>query len=92
MKDYLIYGAFGYLSDEVITRNTRYVYFIRLTERGIPIFDHKEDSIAEMPQYFLVGSVSGRVLQGMQHLMKQVWKPCLYIISIDKLSNVCSMK
>lgn len=68
----MVHGAFGFLKDENTSRNDRYVYIIRLTEQGVPMFDHREDAMAEMPSSFLVGSVSGKFLHSMLSLMKEV--------------------
>lgn len=68
----MIHGAFGFFKDENTSRNDRYVYILRLTEQGVPMFEHREDAVAEMPSSFLVGSVSGKFLHSMLSLMKEV--------------------
>lgn len=72
MVDHTLHGAFGYLSAEDTVRNGRYVYFIRLTEQGIPGYDHAGDTFAELSSYFLVGSTSGKFLHQMVHVMQEV--------------------
>lgn len=67
-----MHGVFDFLTDDMINKDAKYVYFIRLSEYGVPPYEKQEDTYAEMPSYFLVGSISGRFLSSIDHLLSNV--------------------
>lgn len=76
-KDYLLHGFYDCLTDENVTRDIRYVYIVRLTEYGMPLYERKEDTDAEMSSYFLVGSTQGRLLSSLDNLLNNVSCHCI---------------
>lgn len=69
---YLMHGQFGLLDNDNIQKDTRYVYFIRLTEDAVPNFNSYEAAVAEMSDYLLVGSCSSNMLQSLLTLSNEV--------------------
>lgn len=61
-----------FFTEEMLHKDTRYVYFVRLSEYGLPPYEKKEDIYAEMASHFLIGSTSGRFLQSIDHLLNDV--------------------
>lgn len=55
-----------------MTKNLRIAYILRQSDEGIPTFDTKEETYAELPSYFIVGSCSSKFLHSMKVLTKQV--------------------
>ncbi|KAF2892470.1 hypothetical protein ILUMI_13689 [Ignelater luminosus] len=73
-KDYVIGGGFGALNN-AMAKNVRIVYMLRQSEESIPIFETKEETYAELPSYFIVGSCSSKFLHSMKVLTKQGYVP-----------------
>ncbi|KAF7265371.1 hypothetical protein GWI33_021219 [Rhynchophorus ferrugineus] len=73
--DYTINGGFNFVSEDVSKLSARFVYLFRKTEVGIPNFDNMEDANMEMPSYFIVGVISGNLIQNLTHLTKQLMIP-----------------
>lgn len=69
---YLMHGQFTPLDVDNIQKDTRYVYFVRLTEEAIPNFETYEEAQAQMPDYLLVGSCSSYMLSTMIEVTKEV--------------------
>lgn len=77
VKDYVLHGDLHFITDDMVIKDARYVYFIRLTETGLPPFERQEDANAELPDYFLVGSLSGKFLSSVDNLLREVsWFYC----------------
>lgn len=69
---YLMHGQFYPLDSENIQKDIRYVYFIRLTEEAIPLFETYEETQAQMPDYLLVGSCTSNLLHSVIKVSKEV--------------------
>ncbi|XP_068620608.1 LOW QUALITY PROTEIN: dynein axonemal heavy chain 10 [Battus philenor] len=67
-----ISGAF---IPKVINRNRRYIYFVRQSTDGIPLAEHSEVTMLQMPEYILSGYISGKVLMSMSMQLKDMFIP-----------------
>lgn len=61
----------------MVEKDAKYVYFTRLPECGIPSYERKDDTDAEMPNYFIIGSTSGRLLTSLDNLLNGVYMPVI---------------
>lgn len=68
-----MHGGFQHLTDDMIIKDAKYVYFIRLPEYGLPPYEKKEETDAEMPSYFIVGCSSGKFLSSLENHLKDVF-------------------
>lgn len=57
------HGHFGTLTKYNVSKQRRFVYFVRKTADGIPCLDMMEEAISEMPGHFQVGCTSADMLQ-----------------------------
>lgn len=73
---------FGAVNGNKIDINQQYAYFIRQCYHPVPLTDTWEEAVAEMPVYFLVGSISGNFLPGLRTLIKQVRFHHFYMYNI----------
>ncbi|XP_026741363.1 dynein heavy chain 10, axonemal [Trichoplusia ni] len=53
---------FGALTPQTAHRSRRYLYFVRLTQDGIPLSDNDRLTTLKMSDYFLTGVTTGKVL------------------------------
>ncbi|XP_063540762.1 dynein axonemal heavy chain 10 [Cydia strobilella] len=67
-----IFGAF---TPQVSNRKCRYIYFVRLAPHGIPLAATPQITMATMPDKFLVGILSGKVLMSLGLQLKESFIP-----------------
>lgn len=80
---YMMHGQFTPLDVENTQKDTRYVYFIRLTEEAIPNFDTYDEALAQMPDYVLTGSCMSNLLQSVIGMLKGVRKIFYLVIFLS---------
>ncbi|KAH1015210.1 dynein axonemal heavy chain 10 [Dendroctonus ponderosae] len=73
--DYTLTGGFDWISEGVVNTDTRFVYFFRRTELGIPNFEAMDDANIEMPLYISIGVVNGNFIQSVSFLTQQLFLP-----------------
>lgn len=68
-----LHGHLGMLDDnERSAPGRQYVYFLRVSEEGIPLPEGPGDAYAEMPRHFIVGCTSSNFIGSMAKLLKKV--------------------
>ncbi|KAK5648316.1 hypothetical protein RI129_003208 [Pyrocoelia pectoralis] len=72
--DYTIQAAFGSTSDQ-LSKSKQVIYFLRSTGEPVPVFDTREDALAEMPGYFLVGSCNSNFLSSLHVVAREAYVP-----------------
>lgn len=60
------------MEDSIENREKKFICILRRTEEGIPNFETMEDAVAEMPQYFLITSCTGKFLQSLLETTREV--------------------
>jgi len=50
----------------------QYVYFLRISEEGIPLPESPGDAIADMPKHFIVGCTTSNFICSVSKLLKKV--------------------
>lgn len=68
-----LHGHLGMLDEnERSAPGRQYVYFLRVSEEGIPLPEGPGDAYAEMPRHFIVGCTSSNFIGSMAKLLKKV--------------------
>lgn len=55
-------ATFGAFTPQNTHRSRRYLYFVRQCQEGIPLDESDEKTIAKMPEFVLLGCLSGKAL------------------------------
>ncbi|KAF9819085.1 hypothetical protein SFRURICE_000750 [Spodoptera frugiperda] len=66
---------FGELTPQLAHRNRRYIYFLRQIQEPIPLGDTDRYSMLKMPDYFLTGVFTGKVLMSLGVHLKEATIP-----------------
>ncbi|XP_075981627.1 dynein heavy chain at 89D [Anticarsia gemmatalis] len=67
--------SFGDFTPQSTLRNRRYVYFIRHTQDGVPLFANSRITKLRMPDFMLSGITSGRVLVSLGVQLREAFIP-----------------
>ncbi|KAK3924935.1 Dynein heavy chain 10, axonemal [Frankliniella fusca] len=71
-----LHGHLGMLDEaERSAPRRQYVYFLRISEEGIPLPESPSDAAADMPRHFIVGCCSSNFISSMAKLLKQAYIP-----------------
>lgn len=65
---------FGVFDPQEVIRNRRYMYFVRQSRSAVPLWENAAVSMLKMPEYFVVGSTTGKVLTSMKLQLENVSK------------------
>lgn len=72
MKTPQLHGHFGTMTKYDVSKQHRFVYFIRKTADGVHCPDMLEEAMSEMPGQFQVGCTTSDMLKTLLHLIPGV--------------------
>ncbi|XP_058981508.1 uncharacterized protein LOC131803810 [Musca domestica] len=77
VKTPILHCHFGELSCTQFDNNIKYVYMIRKEVNGIPFYSDINACFAEMPQYFIFGTVRGELIKSMSQDVEMIFKKAI---------------